>query len=227
MYSVVLLMAMTTGGESADGCRGCRGCSSCNSCSCGGCHRARGCKKHCGCHASYSCHCAPSCYASYAPSCYASAPVSYAPAASGGSNLGPTSRKLKERIAADVERLKAENPQPPGPVPLELVTTSGSGLDPHVSLEAARWHAPRVAAARGVNLTAVRSVVEGDIDLLGILGLSDSARNGYRQIKVTFHVEGDADDATLREIVEQSRRRSAVYDALTNPIPVQVEVVTF
>jgi len=84
-----------------------------------------------------------------------------------------------------------------------------------------------IAAARGVSLTAVRSVVEGDIDLLGILGLSDSVRNGYRQIKVTFHVEGDADDATLREIVEQSRRRSAVYDALTNPTPVEVEVVTF
>jgi len=83
-----------------------------------------------------------------------------------------------------------------------------------------------VASARGVNLTKVSSKVEGDIDLLGILGLSDSVRNGYEQIKVTFHVEGDADDATLREIVEQSRRRSAVYDALTNPTPVQIEVVT-
>ncbi|MFC4785389.1 OsmC family protein [Nocardioides sp. MAHUQ-72] len=83
-----------------------------------------------------------------------------------------------------------------------------------------------VAAARGVTLTHVSSRVEGDIDLLGILGLSDSVRNGYEQIKVTFHVEGDADDATLREIVEQSRRRSAVYDALTNPTPVHVEVVT-
>ena len=68
--------------------------------------------------------------------------------------------------------------------------------------------------------------VEGDIDLLGILGLSDQVRNGYQQIKVTFHIEGDADDDTLREIVEQSRRRSAVYDALTNPSPVQIEVVT-
>ena len=83
-----------------------------------------------------------------------------------------------------------------------------------------------VAAARGVQLTEVESTVEGDIDLLGILGLSDEVRNGYQQLKVTFHVEGDADDATLREIVEQSRRRSAVYDALTNPTPVQIEVVT-
>jgi len=84
-----------------------------------------------------------------------------------------------------------------------------------------------VAAARGVELTKVSSTVEGDIDLLGILGLSDgSVRNGYKGIKVTFHVEGDADDATLRAIVEQSRRRSAVYDALTQPTPVEIEVVT-
>jgi uncharacterized OsmC-like protein len=83
-----------------------------------------------------------------------------------------------------------------------------------------------IASARGVNLTRVSAEVEGDIDLLGILGLSDEVRNGYEQIKVTFHVEGDADDATLREIVEQSRRRSAVYDALTDPTPVRIEVVT-
>jgi uncharacterized OsmC-like protein len=84
-----------------------------------------------------------------------------------------------------------------------------------------------IAAARGVELTKVTSTVEGDIDLLGILGLTDgSVRNGYQQIKVTFHIEGDADDATLRKIVEQSRRRSAVYDALTNPTPVVVDVVT-
>ena len=84
-----------------------------------------------------------------------------------------------------------------------------------------------IASARGVTLTHVSSTVEGDIDLLGILGLSDgSVRNGYKDIKVTFHIAGDADDETLRGIVEQSRRRSAVYDALTNPTPVTVDVVT-
>jgi uncharacterized OsmC-like protein len=84
-----------------------------------------------------------------------------------------------------------------------------------------------IAAVRGVQLTRVSSTVEGDIDLLGILGLSDgSVRNGYQQIKVTFHIEGDADDATLHAIVEQSRRRSAVYDVLTQPTPVAIEVVT-
>jgi uncharacterized OsmC-like protein len=82
-----------------------------------------------------------------------------------------------------------------------------------------------VAAARGVTLTSVRSEVTGDIDLLGILGLSDSVRNGYEQLRVTFHIEGDADDDTLRAIVEQSRRRSAVFDALTTPPPVAIDVV--
>jgi uncharacterized OsmC-like protein len=83
-----------------------------------------------------------------------------------------------------------------------------------------------VASARGVTLRHVSSSVEGDIDLLGIFGMDPEVRNGYRQIRVSFRVEGDADDATLRDIVEQSRRRSAVYDALTNPTPVHVEVVT-
>ena len=83
-----------------------------------------------------------------------------------------------------------------------------------------------IASARGVTLTRVSSTVSGDIDLLGILGLSDHVRNGYRRITVSFHIEGDADDETLRSIVEQSRRRSAVYDALTNPTPVHLEVVT-
>jgi uncharacterized OsmC-like protein len=84
-----------------------------------------------------------------------------------------------------------------------------------------------IASARGVPLTSVSSTVEGDINLLGILGLSrdDSVRNGYEQIKVTIHVEGDADDETLRGLVEQSRKRSAVYDALTNPTPVVIDVV--
>jgi uncharacterized OsmC-like protein len=84
-----------------------------------------------------------------------------------------------------------------------------------------------VAAARGVDLRKVTSTVEGDIDLLGILGLSDgSVRNGYQQINITFHIEGDAEEATLRRIVEQSRNRSAVYDVLTNGTAVHVDVVT-
>ena len=83
-----------------------------------------------------------------------------------------------------------------------------------------------IASARGVDLTKVSSTVEGDINLLGILGLTDgSVRNGYEELRVTFHIEGDADEATLRSIVDQSRQRSAVYDALTNPTPVHIDVV--
>src|SRR5207342_3700950 len=65
-----------------------------------------------------------------------------------------------------------------------------------------------VAAARGVNLTSVESTVEGDIDLLGILGLSDEVRNGYEQVRVSFTLRGDDPDK-LRSVVDQSRRRSA------------------
>lgn len=81
-----------------------------------------------------------------------------------------------------------------------------------------------IAAARGVTLTHVSSTVEGEIDLLGILGLSDDVRNGYRNVRATFRIQGDADEETLRGIVEQSRRRSAVYDVLTNPTPVDLTV---
>lgn len=84
-----------------------------------------------------------------------------------------------------------------------------------------------IAAARGVTLARVTSTVSGDIDLLGILGLSDgSVRNGYSGIQVHFDIEGDADDETLRRLVEQSRRRSAVYDVLTNGTSVVIDVVT-
>ncbi len=80
-----------------------------------------------------------------------------------------------------------------------------------------------IAAARGVNLTEVTSTVEGDIDLLGILGLSDEVRNGYEQIKVSFKIRGD-DPEKLRQVVEQSRKRSAVFDVVTNGVPVAIEV---
>jgi uncharacterized OsmC-like protein len=80
-----------------------------------------------------------------------------------------------------------------------------------------------IAAARGITLTEVSSTVTGDIDLLGILGLSDEVRNGYQQIKVDFTLRGDDPDK-LRSVVEQSRRRSAVFDVLTNGVPVSIQV---
>jgi uncharacterized OsmC-like protein len=83
-----------------------------------------------------------------------------------------------------------------------------------------------IASARGITLHEVSSTVEGDIDLNGILGLSDDVRNGYSEIRVHFDVKGDASDQQLRELVEQSRRRSAVYDVLTNGTSVQIDVST-
>ncbi len=81
-----------------------------------------------------------------------------------------------------------------------------------------------IAAARGVNLTSVTSTVAGDIDLMGILGLDREVRNGFEQIHVTFTLEGDDPDA-LRQVVEQSKARSAVLDVVTNGVPVHVDVV--
>jgi uncharacterized OsmC-like protein len=83
-----------------------------------------------------------------------------------------------------------------------------------------------VAAARGVPLHTVSSSVEGDIDLLGILGLSDQVRNGYQGIRVRLQISGEAPDEVLRGLVEQSRSRSAVYDVLSNGVPVSVDVTT-
>ncbi|HEY2754188.1 MAG TPA: K(+)-transporting ATPase subunit C [Pseudolabrys sp.] len=94
----------------------------------------------------------------------------YNAANSGGSNLGPTSKALADRIKADYDKLKAENPS--APVPVDLVTTSGSGLDPNISPAAALFQVPRVAKARNLPEDRVRQLVEEHIRgrLLGLIG---------------------------------------------------------
>ena len=97
-------------------------------------------------------------------------PAPYNAANSGGSNLGPTSKALNDRIKEDVEKLKAENPG--SSVPVDLVTTSGSGLDPDISPEAALFQVPRVAKARNMPEEQVRDLVNKTTQgrLLGLLG---------------------------------------------------------
>jgi uncharacterized OsmC-like protein len=102
-----------------------------------------------------------------------------------------------------------------GPTPVEYVL--------HALAACLTSGLANIAAARGVNLTEVSSTVEGDIDLLGILGLSDEVRNGYEQIRVSFKLRGD-DHEKLKSVVEQSRKRSAVYDVLTNGVAVDISV---
>ena len=105
-----------------------------------------------------------------------------------------------------------------GPTPAEFVL--------HALASCLTAGLANIAAARKIRLTEVRSTVTGDIDLNGILGLNPGVRNGYQQITVTFTIKGDAPAEKLRELVDQSRARSAVYDVITGRVPVTIEVDT-
>ncbi len=83
-----------------------------------------------------------------------------------------------------------------------------------------------IAAARGIDLHRVESTVTGDIDLVGLLGIDESVRNGYQGIEVSLRIEGDASAEDLRRVVERSIARSAVFDMLTNGTSVSVNVET-
>lgn len=105
-----------------------------------------------------------------------------------------------------------------GPTPVEFVLL---GLAACLTAGLAN-----IAAARSVTLHSVESTVEGDIDLQGILGLSRDVRNGYQQIRVSFRIDADASAEKIRELVAQSQARSAVFDIITNQVPVTIDVTT-
>ena len=81
-----------------------------------------------------------------------------------------------------------------------------------------------VAQNRGIQLRSVESKVEGTMDIQGILGMDSQVRNGYDDIKITFNIDADASKKEIEAIVAQSQKRSAVYDIITNPVNVSVEV---
>jgi K+-transporting ATPase ATPase C chain len=96
----------------------------------------------------------------------------YDATASSGSNLGPTSKKLRDRVTADIERLRKENPAAPLPIPAELVTASASGLDPNLSPAATLWQVSRIAAARQVAPERIREAIASRVEGrdLGVFG---------------------------------------------------------
>jgi uncharacterized OsmC-like protein len=119
-------------------------------------------------------------------------------------------------VTYDIDHPKVLVAADNGPTPVEFLLLGLSGC---LTLGIAT-----VAAARGVEITSIESRLEGDIDLQGVLGLDKSVRNGFQHVRVAFDVKGNAPAEKLREIVDQSKARSAVYDVLTNGVKVDVDV---
>lgn len=90
----------------------------------------------------------------------ASSPFPYAAKPAGGSNVGPLNASMLDRVKARIEQLRASDPANPTPIPVDLVTASGSGLDPHLSIAAARWQADRVARERGIDPATVNARID-------------------------------------------------------------------
>jgi uncharacterized OsmC-like protein len=125
-------------------------------------------------------------------------------------------RRHEQTFTADVDHPTVLVGTDNGPTPVEWLLHALAGcLTAGIA---------NIAAARGVQLTEVTSTVEGDIDLNGILGLDAGVRNGFEKVRVRFDVKGDAPAEKLREVVEQSRARSAVFDIITNGVPVTIDV---
>jgi len=129
-----------------------------------------------------------------------------------------TERSHQRTFVFDADHPAVLAGQDHGPTPAEFVL--------HALAACLTAGLANIAAARRVTLTQVRSTVTGDIDLNGILGLNPEVRNGYQQLTVRFTIKGDAPADKLRELVAQSQAHSAVYDTITNRVPVTIEVDT-
>jgi uncharacterized OsmC-like protein len=125
-------------------------------------------------------------------------------------------REHEQAYSADVDHPTVLVGTDQGPTPVEWLLHALAGC-----LTAGIGN---IAAARGIELTEVTSTVEGDIDLNGILGLNDQVRNGFQQVRVSFNLKGNAPPEKLRQLVEQSKARSAVFDIITNGVPVAIDV---
>lgn len=127
---------------------------------------------------------------------------------------GEQTRDMAFRLDGDHPKVLVGGDQAPTPVEYllhALATCLTAGI-------------ANIAAARGIELDEVESTVVGDIDLQGILGMSDEVRNGYQNIRVSFRIRGDASEEVLADLITRSRARSAVFDVLTNGVPVDVQV---
>lgn len=127
---------------------------------------------------------------------------------------------MQELTHVEPRTYEADHPavlvgQDRGPTPVEFLL--------HALASCLTAGIANIAAARGVQLTEVSSTVEGDIDLMGLLGLDPEVRNGYQGIRVSFRLRGD-DPEALRRVLEQSKSRSAVLDVITTGVPVTFEV---
>jgi uncharacterized OsmC-like protein len=125
-------------------------------------------------------------------------------------------RKHEREFTFDADHPQVLVGRDQGPTPVEFLL--------HAIASCITAGVGNIAAARGVTLYEIESTVEGDIDLRGLLGISNEVRNGYQGLRVNLKIKGDAPPEKLQAIVEQSRARSAVYDVLTNGIPVAISV---
>mgnify|MGYP001824374212 CR=1 FL=1 len=121
-----------------------------------------------------------------------------------------------KRFTIDADHPEVFAAKDMGATPVELVL---SGLASCLTAGVAS-----VAQNRGIQLNAVTAVLEGDMDLQGILGIDSDVRNGFQAIRVTFNIDADASDEDITALVAQSQKRSAVFDIITNPTNVFVEV---